>query len=86
MRPRIRKILQPLSFLAPPATALLGLTIGMSLGAVLIVPAKRPTVVPPPARVQQAQAPQGQGQPMVRTGTTAPKSDFERRMVMQSGF
>jgi len=78
MRARIRKLLQPVAFLAPPATALLGLTIGMSLGAVLIVPAKRVNVAPPPAKAQQAQA--------ARVATAPPRSDFDRRMAMQNSF
>jgi hypothetical protein len=78
MRPRIRKLLQPVAFLAPPATALLGLTIGMSLGAVLIVPAKK-TNVAPPARAQQAQTNRS-------VAATHPRGDFERRVVMRDGI
>ena len=78
MRAPIRKLLQPVAFLAPPATALLGLTIGMSLGAVLIVPAKRANVTPPPAKVQQAQT--------ARVAAAPLRSDFDRRMAMQNAF
>jgi xanthosine utilization system XapX-like protein len=78
MRPRIRKLLQPVAFLAPPATALLGLAIGMSLGAVLIVPAKKVNVAPP-AKSQQAQANRS-------VAATQPRSDFERRVVTRDGI
>jgi hypothetical protein len=76
MSPRIRKLLQPVAFLAPPATALLGLSIGMGLGAVLIVPPKKSAIVAPSARAQQAQAPRA----------TSQRGDVDRRMVMQGGI
>jgi hypothetical protein len=78
MRARIRKLLHPVAFLAPPATALLGLTIGMSLGAVLIVPTKKVSIAPPPAKVQQAQA--------SRVATAPPRGEFDRRMMVQGSF
>jgi hypothetical protein len=77
MRQRVRQVLRPLAFLAAPATALLGLTIGMTLGAVLIVPAKpRGPVAAPPARAAQQTA----------TKPGSARADPDRRIVMQMGY
>jgi hypothetical protein len=76
MQQRVRKVLRPLAFLVPPATALLGLTIGMTLGAVIIVPAKpHGSSAAPPARAQQT-----------ATKPAPVRVDPDRRVVMQMGY
>jgi hypothetical protein len=73
-RRRLRNLLEPLAVFATPATALLGLTIGMTLGTLML---------PPPKRLPEATAPAPRGDAL-RAAKPAPNGD--RRTSLQAGF